>query len=43
MKIFNLILILLVTNIQFVFAALMCIGEGELIFYNYYADGVQSK
>ncbi len=43
MKTFIYILILIVTNIQFVVAELTCIGEGELIFYNYYRDGVTVK
>jgi hypothetical protein len=37
------ILILSVTNIQFVVAEPTCIGRGELIFYNLYADGVTVK
>jgi hypothetical protein len=43
MKIFIYILILLVTIIQFVVAEPHCINFGELIFYNYYADGVTVK
>ncbi len=43
MKIFICVLILMVINIQLVIAELMCIGEGELIFYNYYRDGVTVK
>jgi len=33
----------MVINMQFVFSARTCIGFGELIFYNYYADGVRVK
>lgn len=32
--------ILIAINIQLVIAQQYCIGQGELIFYNYYADGV---
>lgn len=43
MKISIFIIILLVANIRSVVSVPTCIGRGELIFYNYYADGVTVK
>ena len=43
MKNLTYILILVVTNIQLDIAQQYCIGQGELIFYNYYNEGVTVK